>query len=87
MSVLRLMRSLCWITKATTHTLRVCNKFWIFTATVVTRGHLDIAMHVVSYHVNLSLTTLHWPGYTLTVAPLSDTTKWKLFNEMAVADI
>jgi hypothetical protein len=39
------MRFACWITKAT-DTLRICNTYCFFTATMVTRTRLNITLYV-----------------------------------------
>jgi hypothetical protein len=38
------VRSAYWITKATNHTLRICNTYCFFTATIVKRTHLSVKL-------------------------------------------
>ena len=45
-NIIRRVSFACWITKATSHTLRICNSFFFSTATVVTRTLPNVTLYV-----------------------------------------
>jgi len=49
------MRIAYWITKATNHTLRICNTYCFSTATVVTRTHLNVKLQYIACLVDRML--------------------------------